>query len=318
MSHPLRRWKSAAHEVLGLLPPSVPFTPGGRQRRRVRKIHSDGELDEHLDHAAKLAGESTDLLRQYLASFALAPPRMPNHDPFSEEYRRAQWDLYRRIARRDAYAVDHEFSDVDVEAARISPYPYNSGSPDQVSAQLGAYSFLVRALQLKPGARVVELGAGWGNLTLQFAMLGIDTTAVDVNPRFTQLLTERAAGNPHLHVVVADMLEFEPQGRYDAAIFFESFHHASDHLVMLDRLRSIVDANGVVAFAAEPIGPMPYPWGLRLDGLSLWSMRQYGWLELGFTRRYFTQALRRTGWHSERIASAAMGPLADVVLARRA
>ena len=69
---------------------------------------------------------------------------------------------------------------------------------------------------------------------------------------------------------------------FDAAIFYESFHHCADHLAMLERLHGIVGPAGRVLFAAEPVAPMAYPWGPRLDGYSLWSTRTYGWLELGF------------------------------------
>jgi hypothetical protein len=35
--------------------------------------------------------------------------------------------------------------------------------------------------------------------------------------------------------------------------------------------------------AAEPItDDFGEPWGLRLDGMSAWSIRKHGWLELGF------------------------------------
>jgi hypothetical protein len=113
------------------------------------------------------------------------------------------------------------------------------------------------------------------------------------------------------------MLAFEPERPFDAAVFFESFHHCDDHHAMLARLQRVVAPSGVVAFAAEPIGNLPYPWGLRLDGLSLWCVRQYGWLELGFTERYFAEALGRHGWRAERRRNPAMGPLADVRLATR-
>jgi hypothetical protein len=51
--------------------------------------------------------------------------------------------------------------------------------------------------------------------------------------------------------------------------------------------------------------------------MSLYSTWQYGWLELGFRRRYFAEALKRTGWTGERVHSRSMSPLADVLLARR-
>ena len=76
-------------------------------------------------------------------------------------------------------------------------------------------------------------------------------------------------------------------------------------------------AGGRVAFGSEPIGALQYPWGLRLDGLSLWSTRKYGWLELGFTRDYFFEALRKTGWTAQRARSRTISPMADIVIATK-
>ncbi len=74
---------------------------------------------------------------------------------------------------------------------------------------------------------------------------------------------------------------------------------------------------GKVLWAGEPIAPMGYPWGLRLDGYSLWSTRTHGWLELGFDETYFAEILARTGWRATRTRLAAGSPLADVIVAIR-
>jgi hypothetical protein len=46
------------------------------------------------------------------------------------------------------------------------------------------------------------------------------------------------------------------------------------------------------------------PWGLRLDGCSLWAIRKNGWMELGFRDDYFRDALARTGWLGRKHACA--------------
>jgi hypothetical protein len=59
----------------------------------------------------------------------------------------------------------------------------------------------------------------------------------------------------------------------------------------------VLTPEGRVFFAGEPItADFPMPWGLRLDGNSLWAIRKNGWLELGFREDYFRQALEQTGW----------------------
>jgi SAM-dependent methyltransferase len=114
------------------------------------------------------------------------------------------------------------------------------------------------------------------------------------------------------------MLGFTAQEPFDAAVFFESFHHCADHIALLRRLHDIVRPGGIVLFAAEPIQKLDYPWGPRLDGLSVWSSRTHGWLELGFDNAYFDRALARTGWTGRRHRLRAGADETDVIVASAA
>lgn len=87
----------------------------------------------------------------------------------------------------------------------------------------------------------------------------------------------------------------------DAILFFECFHHCSDHLRLIDAPYKAIKEDGKVYFAAEPITKdFPISWELRLDGESLWVIRKNGWLELGFTEQYFVQTLKKFGWPVEK------------------
>ena len=88
---------------------------------------------------------------------------------------------------------------------------------------------------------------------------------------------------------------------FDAVIFNASLHHSLEHRAVIQRLDAILAPNGIVAFIAEPVVAdhsehVPYPWGIRLDGLSIWSICKCGWLELGFQESYFIHLFEDTGW----------------------
>jgi protein-L-isoaspartate O-methyltransferase len=276
-----------------------------------------GQLDAELERAAELFSTSEDDARRFLRGFAVEPPAGRPADPFSEEYRRWVWALYREISGRSAYALTNEASPIDVDEAVRAPYPYSTGSTTVVGEELVARGFIVSSLELTPPARIVEFGSGWGNLTVDLATMGFDVTAVELEERFCALTESRNRRPDHLTVVHAGMLDFEASAPFDAAIFYESFHHCADHLAMLERLHAIVVPDGRVLWAGEPVGPLGYPWGPRLDGYSLWSTRTYGWLELGFDHRYFAEALDRTGWRGHRRTLPAGSPLADVIVGQR-
>jgi SAM-dependent methyltransferase len=273
------------------------------------------ELDAALAQADAAFAESDDAGRRFLNTFVYVHAEALPSDPYSESYRDAQMRLYAHVSGRATYeARINEHSHFDLEAAKLRPFPYMTRSAETVGTQLVWQGLIIQHLSLPPGSRLVEFGAGWGNLTLHLAQMGHVVTAVEIEPAFGALIHDRASRlGVDVHVVEQDMLEFEPDEQYDGAIFFESLHHCADHVRMLRRLDRIVAGSGVVLFGSEPLGDYPHPWGLRLDGLSVWSMRRFGWLELGFDTSYFLRTLLRLGWSPQRHR---LGD-ADVIVARR-
>jgi hypothetical protein len=86
---------------------------------------------------------------------------------------------------------------------------------------------------------------------------------------------------------------------------------------MVDRLGTLVAPSGKILFSSEPIDyKQPYPWGLRLDGQSVWAIRRNGWLELGFNIRYFRALMAQRGWRLEHRALPGCG-MAQVIVATR-
>jgi protein-L-isoaspartate O-methyltransferase len=299
------------------LPPPVVRRIRSMRGHPPSRLVTLAELDAQLEEAATLFAVSEDAARDFLRGFHMDPPPGRPEDPFSDAYREWVWALYHEVSGRSEYSIANEASPFDLEEAVATPYPYSTGSTTVVGEELVARGFIVSTLGLEPPARIVEFGSGWGNLTVDLATMGFEVTAVEVEDRFCDLTERRNRAGDRLTVVRGGMLEFTTATPFDAAIFYESFHHCADHGEMLRRLADIVRPGGRVLWAGEPVAPMAYPWGLRLDGYSLWSTRTHGWLELGFDEGYFAQILERTGWRASRRRLPAGSPLADVIVATR-
>lgn len=303
--------------VADVLPPPVLRRVQIWRGRPVQREVTLETLDHELERAAELFAVSEDAAREFLRGFRMQPPSGRPADPFSPAYVDWVWSLYHEVSGRQAYTTDNEASPFDLEEAVASPYPYSTRSTTVVGEELVARGFIISTLGLVPPARLVEFGSGWGNLTLDLATMGFEVTGVEIEQQFCTLTDRRARPGHRPTMIRSGMLEFDPSEPFDAALFYESFHHCADHLAMLGKLAGIVRPGGKVLWAGEPIAPMDYPWGLRLDGYSLWSIRTYGWLELGFDEAYFADALARTGWHGTRHRLPAGSPLADVIVAGR-
>ena len=130
--------------------------------------------------------------------------------------------------------------------------------------------------------------------TLAGAVLrGVDVSGVDIDAPSVEASRRQAEA---LDLPVE--LEQAPFGegfagrRFDRIVFFEAFHHAWDFERLLERLHDRLEPGGRIVFCGEPIAPaplvaIPFPWGPRLDALSVLCMRRWGWMELGFQHEFF-------------------------------
>ncbi len=269
-----------------------------RQKNLPKKITSLEELDVMLKRLDALAAISDDELRKGFAEFYMDFPIKLPKDPESNEYRQSQMELYKWLHGKE-YSIQNEVNEYDIDSIVSRPFPFYTESPQIVGNQLIAIGHLIKSLDLKPKGKVLEFGPGWGNTTVFLARMGYEVTAVDINRNFLEVIDRRAkAKTLSVKTINGDFAEIEKQKeQFDAIVFFECFHHCADHQRLIANFDKVLAPGGKVLFAAEPItNAFPIPWGLRLDGESLWAIRKNGWLELGFQESYFRNLMSKHGW----------------------
>ena len=286
-------------------------------------LHSAAELDAEIVRLEALQQRS-------FAEWAAARHAIRFHedvtslpaDPFSPEYRQSQIDLYSRITGRDGY---NPWTSEPVEIAfeqAIDPYPYpfNTKHPEHIGNHFLQLGHILRELQAAhpTGRRLIEYGCGSGFFTVMIAASGYDVTAVDINADALKALDALAAARK-LPVKTFNG-EFgqvpDEAARFDVILFYESFHHCLDFEAALRTLHRRIAPGGVIVFANEPVhADFPKPWGLRLDGPSVFEIRSKGWLELGFREDFFQTLLERTGWKA---AKKSFAPVIDIFVATSA
>ena len=127
---------------------------------------------------------------------------------------------------------------------------------------------VVKALGLRPGMRVADLGAGTGYFSHYLAAaVGADGVvyAVDTEPNLVAHLRERAE-KEHLDNLVPILASPAnprlPPGSADLVLIVDTFHHFDDRLTYLRNLRRVLAKDGRVAIIEWqkrdlPIGPPP-------------------------------------------------------------
>jgi ubiquinone/menaquinone biosynthesis C-methylase UbiE len=255
------------------------------------------------------------IFNEYSAEYDLQTPS----DPFSREYLSFQMKIYKDLALKD-YLNLNEITHFDVKEMAKTPFPYCHQSYETVGDTLLAIGFLIKNMALTKGASILEFGPGWGNTSVELAKTGYLVTAVDIEKNFVDLINSRAVKEdlPNLKAIHGDFFDIDNfDEKFDVVLFFESFHHCADHNLLLEKIERVLKPGGKIVFGAEPITKdFPLPWGLRMDGQSLWAIRKNGWLELGFNRNYFTKAINRINMVIEYV-DGSDGPWSQVAIAQR-
>ena len=256
--------------------------------------------------------------------FLLSPEiRGVPDDPFSPDYAGAVMDIYRTISKRDEYKpTEHEKCPFDMDEYERRP-PIYQGDGQSLSRYLITFGQMMALMNARPGMRVIEYGPGDGQFSLMLARLGCDVTVVDIEPSYLELI-RRQAERLRVNINTVEGTFMTKPGEFDCVVYFEAFHHCPEHQELLESLRSVCVDGGLIVFGGEPIidpnhywkNAVPYPWGPRLDGLSLRAMIVHGWMELGFQEPYFAEALARTGWSLEKHPAPA-GGFTDTFIARK-
>jgi len=101
---------------------------------------------------------------------------------------------------------------------------------------------------LEDGQRILELGCGWGSLSLWMAAAYPRSTITAVSNSSSQkaaidrLADER--GRSNLEVGTADMNDFHAKGRFDHVVSVEMFEHMSNWRELLSRIAGWLTAEG--------------------------------------------------------------------------
>ena len=267
---------------------------------------------EEFEAALRALGDRTPDSVEYqrLSGIALKHTlvdRLLELDPFSDRYRELVLELYHDLRGSSSPYVPER----DEKSGMALPQDLWSGASPWffkdtalVSEFLLSWGQIMRALALPSGSRakVLEYGSGSGQLLLFLARLGIQAYAVDIDAASLELV--RAQASAMQLDVRTEQAEFGggfEDERFDRIVFFESFHHALDFRALLRRLRQRLNPGGLLVLCGEPVvggfmPAVPYPWGPRLDGLSVFCIRRFGWMELGFTEPFLIEALHAHGW----------------------
>ena len=186
---------------------------------------------------------------------------------------------------------------------------WGDGVHDLAAAEEAALAITAERAGVENGMRILELGCGWGSLTLWMAQRYPDARILAVSGSASQrrCIEERAGrrGIGNLRVVTADMNDFEAGDRFDRVVSVEMFEHMRNYRALLRRIAEWLEPDGrlfvhifchrAVPYAFVPRDesdwmsrhffsggimpsdalPLGFPEHLRVIGQWRWSGRHY-------------------------------------------
>lgn len=107
---------------------------------------------------------------------------------------------------------------------------YESPDDDPADAQARKFQYAIDALGLEPGARVLDVGAGWGGFLEYAGLRGIAVHGITLSEQQHGFL--RALVREHAlpcQVEKVDLLDLRPTTPFDAVVFMGSLEHLPDY-----------------------------------------------------------------------------------------
>ncbi len=159
--------------------------------------------------------------------------------------------LHTDAANRQHYEVPAEFFELVLGPQRkYSCGLYADSMSSLAQAEELALATSARNAGLADGQTILELGCGWGSLTLWMARQYPNATILAVSNSSSQraFIADAAArqGLTNIRLVTADMNDFSTTEKFDRIVSIEMFEHMSNWRKLLERLRSWLTPDGRV------------------------------------------------------------------------
>lgn len=121
---------------------------------------------------------------------------------------------------------------------------------------------------LKPGAKILEIGAGTGRYSIALAKMGYNVTAVDLTPKHVEVMKRKSRRLKNFQCMVADCLDLSmfKDNSFDMVLnlgpMYHLFHQKDKNQAIKETIR-VTKKNGICMFAYISNASMMIHYGLR-------------------------------------------------------
>ena len=129
---------------------------------------------------------------------------------------------------------------------------------------------------LKPGDKILEIGAGTGRYSITLAKMGYDVTAVDLTPKHVEMMKRKSRKLKNFRCMVADALDLNmfADNSFDMVLNFGPMYHLfskKDNNQAIKETLRVANKNGICMFAYLPCASFVTCYGLRHQDVTTFS-----------------------------------------------
>lgn len=170
-------------------------------------------------------------------------------DDFLQQMRQSPVALVPELANEQHYELPSDFFRMSLgQQLKYSCCYWPEGMDSLNGAEEAALSATVAHAGIADGQDILELGCGWGSLTLYMAHRypGSRITAVSNSHSQRNFIqsTARQRGLNNVTVITADMNAFMAEQQYDRIVSVEMFEHMRNYQVLFERLAGWLKPQG--------------------------------------------------------------------------
>lgn len=194
------------------------------------------------------------------------------------EMRDSDVALHTDAANEQHYEVPPEFFVACLgKHLKYSSCYYETGKESLDEAEAAMLALTCQRARLADGLDILELGCGWGSLSLWMAehFPGARITSVSNSAPQRRFIEARAKerGLGNLRVITADANQFEAEGSFDRVVSVEMFEHMRNWERLLDRAAGWLRPDGLVFLHVFSHRSYCYPF--ETEGDKNWMGRSF-------------------------------------------
>ena len=153
-------------------------------------------------------------------------------------------------ANEQHYEVPPEFYELILgERFKYSCCFWGEGTDNLNHAEINALKITCKRAMLNDGQTILDMGCGWGSLSLWIAENYPNASVLSVSNSKTQkIFIENIAKSKHLtniQVITEDMKEFNTDKKFDRIVSLEMFEHMKNYKKLFNRVSSWLKSDGL-------------------------------------------------------------------------